>query len=80
MPAEALWRLVRDDVLGGAVSKGYSAAQARGWQTFGIWHEGASHATNRDYEEKLDILHTLDVAGYVHFQWAGDICCDAWHR
>ena len=26
-----------------------------------------------DYEEKLDILHTLDVHGYVHFQWAGDV-------
>lgn len=72
-PNEALWRIVRDNILEGAEHKGYSAAMSKGWHTLNIFEEGHKWATPDCYREKLDILHALDVAGYIHFQWAGDI-------
>lgn len=73
LPVEALWRIVRDDILESRESIGFSVARKKGWANLNIYPEGNRFAEARDYTAKIEILSELSIRRYIHFQWCADI-------
>jgi hypothetical protein len=75
LPAEALWRIVRDEILEGREHVGYSVNKSRGWLALDIYPEGHrwDGRPTKSYLERCEIMGMLHSADYIHFQAAGDI-------
>lgn len=73
LPLEALWRIVKEHILMNQASIGFSAASKQGWWHLGIAPDGHKWATEKDYTQKLDILHHLATYGLIIFQHAGSV-------
>ena len=73
LPPEALWRLV-EPMLRKDGATGYSIVNNPLWEKhLGIEVQNSRHASNRDLQEKEDILLELSAHHYIYFQMAGTV-------
>lgn len=72
LPVEALWRLVSPMLRQDGIT-GYSIVNNPQWKHLNIYTQNSRFATERDLQEKEDILLELSTHHYINFQMAGDV-------
>lgn len=75
LPVEVLWRLIQP-MLREDGATGYSIVNNPLWyEHLAIAPQNDRHATNRELEDKEDILIKLSSSHYINFQMAGTVWC-----
>lgn len=73
MPVEALWQMIKTNILIENKIYGHSVVNNQNWLMFNAYPLNNRNASNTDWQVIFDIFSKLAVYGFIVFQTAGNI-------